>query len=120
MPIFRQIFDQISRQILTGQLQPGEQLPPIREFSTELKINPMTLSKVYSMLESEGFLERRRGIGLFVKKMGSSESSSVKTELAEEILKDAAVNISQLGIDEDVAMKIFSKHYKKYRNKPEE
>ncbi|MFZ2655261.1 MAG: GntR family transcriptional regulator [Victivallales bacterium] len=120
MPIFRQILDQISRQILTGQLKTGEQLPPIREFSAELKINPMTLSKTYSILESEGYLERRRGIGLFVKKMETSESSSVKTELAEEILKTAAVNISQLGINEDTALKIFSRHYRKYKSKMEE
>jgi GntR family transcriptional regulator len=79
----------------------------------------MTLSKTYSMLEAEGYLERRRGIGLFVKKMESSGSSSVRTELAEEILKTAAINISQLGINEDAALKIFSRHYKKYKSKTE-
>ena len=117
VPIFRQIYDQISQQILTGQLQPGDQVPPVREFSAELKVNPMTLSKTYSMLESDGYLDRRRGIGLFVKKMESVKSDDIKTGLADEILKDAALSIVQFGIDEETALKIFSKHYQTIKNK---
>jgi GntR family transcriptional regulator len=120
MPIFRQIFEQVSQQILTGQLKPGGQVPPVREFSAELKINPMTLSKAYSMLESEGYLERRRGIGLFVKEMESGKSAGIKTELANEILKSAAIKTAQLGVNEEAALKIFSRHYKKFKTTTED
>jgi len=61
IPIYRQLIDQIRRLIASGQLQPGAELPSIRELALRHAINPMTVSKVYSLLEAEGVLERRRG-----------------------------------------------------------
>jgi GntR family transcriptional regulator len=60
-PIYRQLFDQIRRLVASGQLAPGTPLPSIREVALQHAINPMTVSKVYSMLEAEGVLERNRG-----------------------------------------------------------
>jgi len=42
VPIYRQLMDQITRQILAGQICPGDQLPTVRELAVRLKINPMT------------------------------------------------------------------------------
>lgn len=61
VPIYRQLSDQIRRLIAGGQLPPGSELPSIRELALRHAINPMTVSKVYSMLEAEGLLERNRG-----------------------------------------------------------
>ena len=60
-PIYRQLFEQIRRMVASGQLAPGTPLPSIRELALQHAINPMTVSKVYSMLEAEGVLERNRG-----------------------------------------------------------
>src|SRR5258708_1298253 len=60
------ILEQLKNQILSGQLASGTQLTSVRDLSAHLKVNPMTVSKVYSMLETEGLVERRPGIGLFV------------------------------------------------------
>jgi len=60
-PIYRQLFEQIRRMVASGQLAPGTPLPSIREVALQHAINPMTVSKVYSMLEAEGVLERNRG-----------------------------------------------------------
>lgn len=61
IPIYRQLQDQIRRLAASGQLPPGTPLPSIRELAIRHAINPMTVSKVYSQLESEGVLERHRG-----------------------------------------------------------
>ena len=61
VPIYRQLLEQIRRLIAGGQLQPGMTLPSIRELALRHTINPMTISKVYSLLEAEGLLERNRG-----------------------------------------------------------
>jgi GntR family transcriptional regulator len=61
VPIYRQLFEQIRRMAASGQLAPGTALPSIRELALKHAINPMTVSKVYSMLEAEGVLERHRG-----------------------------------------------------------
>jgi GntR family transcriptional regulator len=61
VPIYRQLCDQIRRMAASGQLPPGTELPSIRDLALLHTINPMTVSKVYSLLEAEGVLERHRG-----------------------------------------------------------
>ena len=61
VPIYRQLLEQIRRMAASGQLPPGTELPSIRDLALKHAINPMTVSKVYSLLEAEGVLERNRG-----------------------------------------------------------
>ena len=61
VPIYRQLLEQIRRLAASGQLPPGTALPSIRELAIKHAINPMTVSKVYTLLEAEGLLERHRG-----------------------------------------------------------
>ncbi|MBX9868393.1 MAG: GntR family transcriptional regulator [Burkholderiaceae bacterium] len=58
--------EQLRRQIAGGQLQAADALPSVREVAASLGVNPMTVSKAYSMLEAEGLLERRRGVGMVI------------------------------------------------------
>ncbi len=60
-PIYRQLVDQIKRMVAGGQLRPGDQLPSVRELAVAHAVNPMTISKAYSLLETEGILRRQRG-----------------------------------------------------------
>jgi len=68
-PIYRQIVGQLIRMIASGQLVPGEVLPSVREIAGHHAINPMTVSRAYSLLEGEGQLERLRGKGMAVAAM---------------------------------------------------
>ena len=61
IPIYRQILDQVRRMVASGQLAPGAELPSVRDLALEHAVNPMTISKAYSLLEAEGVLERNRG-----------------------------------------------------------
>jgi len=61
VPIYRQILDQVRRMVASGQLPPGTALPSVRDLALRHTINPMTISRAYSMLETEGLLERNRG-----------------------------------------------------------
>jgi GntR family transcriptional regulator len=61
VPIYRQLFEQVRRMVASGQLQPGAALPSVRELALLHAVNPMTISKAYSLLEGEGLLERNRG-----------------------------------------------------------
>ena len=65
-PIFRQIADQVRRLIAGGHLEPNALLPSVREIAGHHAINPMTVSRAYSLLEAEGVLERVRGKGMAV------------------------------------------------------
>src|SRR5215469_11607761 len=61
VPIYRQLIDQVRRMVASGQLTPGMELPSVREVAAEYTVNPTTISKAYSLLESEGLLQRHRG-----------------------------------------------------------
>jgi GntR family transcriptional regulator len=60
-PIYRQLIDQVRRMVASGQLTVGTELPSVRELAVAHAVNPMTISKAYSLLENEGVLERQRG-----------------------------------------------------------
>ena len=65
-PIYRQIAEQVRRLVAGGQLAAGDPLPSVRDIAATHAINPMTVSKAYSLLESEGVLGRLRGVGMVV------------------------------------------------------
>ncbi|WP_349409314.1 PLP-dependent aminotransferase family protein [Pseudalkalibacillus sp. SCS-8] len=66
-PIHQQIYHQILNRIQTGALPDGEKMPSLRKLSTELKVNYLTVNKVYQRLEEEGHIEVFQGKGAFVK-----------------------------------------------------
>jgi len=61
IPIYRQLAEQVRRMVAGGQLKEGDELPSVRELALEHAVNPMTISKAYSLLEVEGLLVRQRG-----------------------------------------------------------
>jgi GntR family transcriptional regulator len=65
-PLGRQIIDSVRRQIAAGDLPVGALLPSVRVLAQQLTINPTTVAKAYADLCSEGWLESRPGLGLFV------------------------------------------------------
>jgi GntR family transcriptional regulator len=64
--ISKQIVDGVRMKIAMAELQPGAQLPSVRGLAQQLTINPNTVAKAYAELTSEGWLESRQGLGLFV------------------------------------------------------
>jgi len=66
MPIYRQIVDGIRRMIAGGVLKPGDQLPSIRDLSSQLRINPSSAVKAYEELKHAGVITLDHGRGTFV------------------------------------------------------
>jgi GntR family transcriptional regulator len=98
-PIYRQIRDRVIAMILDGSLGDGDPLPSVRTVAVELQVNPLTVSKAYQDLVDDGFVERRRGLGMFVMagaavKLGSSEREQFLTQEWPDIL----VRIQRLGL----------------------
>jgi GntR family transcriptional regulator len=61
VPIYRQLIDQVRRLVASGHLEPGAELPSVREVAAEYTVNPTTISKAYGLLELEGLIQRNRG-----------------------------------------------------------
>jgi GntR family transcriptional regulator len=66
MPIYRQLVQQVRRDVMLGRLRPGDQLPSVKEVVDSLSVNPNTVVKAFSELEHQGLVVRRQGVGTFV------------------------------------------------------
>src|SRR5436190_23556066 len=66
VPIYRQLVEQVRREVMLGRLAPGDQLPTMREVVDALAVNPNTVAKAYAEMEHEGLVVRRQGMGTFV------------------------------------------------------
>jgi DNA-binding transcriptional regulator YhcF (GntR family) len=119
VPLYRQVMDQVTRMIVAGELTDGEQLESVASLAERLKINPMTISKAYGFLVEAGLVERRPGIGLFVRPLAGDRKREVRTRLLGDTLGRAAALAVQLGLDEDAAVRAFTDEYKKTKSKRE-
>ena len=119
VPIYRQVIDQVRRFIMTGLMAEGEQLESVKNLSTRLKVNPMTISKAYSFLAQEGLVERRRGVGLFVARMKSNTKKEIKSSVLSEVLRKAASLAVQMEISEREATDLFGQQFKKIKSQKE-
>lgn len=114
VPIYRQVMDQVRRQIVAGQLFEGTQIASVRELAAQLKVNPMTISKAYGLLEMEGLLERKRGVGLFVARIQEARKSHAKARLLEQILNRAVAAAMQMDIPEEEVYEIMQRLFEKH------
>src|SRR5881628_2580851 len=66
VPLYAQLEREIRLGIATGSIQPGDQLPTVRQLAVDLRVNANTVARVYLALERDGVLTTRRGVGTFV------------------------------------------------------
>jgi GntR family transcriptional regulator len=66
-PIYRQLRDRVVEMILDGVLKEGDPLPSVRTVAADYRVNPLTILKAYQQLVDEELVEKRRGLGMFVR-----------------------------------------------------
>jgi GntR family transcriptional regulator len=88
--------DQLKAQVAGGRLAAGEFLPSVRQVAEELQVNPMTVSKAYSLLERDGVVELVRGQGMRVKE--TATNGKVRREAILPLLKQVAATAKQLSL----------------------
>jgi GntR family transcriptional regulator len=94
VPAYRQLVDQIRLQVASGTLAPGAELPSTRALAQRLGINPMTVSKAYGLLETEGVLRHRPGLPLTV----SPRPAAALEDDRERHLRDALLMGAQAAV----------------------
>lgn len=65
-PLYIQILNQIKAAIVSGELEPGEKLPSMRNLANSLNVSVLTTKRVYEELEKEGYIFSQVGKGSFV------------------------------------------------------
>jgi GntR family transcriptional regulator len=119
VPLYRQIMDQVTRMIVSGELAEGGQLESVAGLAGRLKINPMTISKGYGYLVEGGLVERRPGVGLFVLPLDVRRKRDVKRKLLAESLGQSAALAVQLGLDEQTAVEQFVEEFTRMKSELE-
>jgi GntR family transcriptional regulator len=79
-PIYAQLDRSIRAAIATGVLEPGAQLPTVRQLAVDLAVNANTVARVYAQLERDGILETQRGVGTFVRESPSPQATRAHRE----------------------------------------
>jgi len=97
-PVYAQIYEQISAQILSGDLAKGERLPSIRGIANELTISVITVKNAYEMLEKDGFIYTEPGKGCFVAAVNGEEKAEI---LASEKLRSDLRFYKNLGLTKE-------------------
>ena len=77
VPLYRQLGVYLQRRIETGEISPGDRLPPTRELAGQLGLNRTTVSAAYELLESDGWIKGAVGRGSFVRGLPERESDPV-------------------------------------------
>lgn len=65
-PVYLKLRASIAAAILKGQFKAGDQLPSVRALAAEHGANPLTVAKAYQSFQDDGYVEVRRGVGMFV------------------------------------------------------
>ena len=107
-PVYRQIMDQIKRDIALGRLIKNEKLPTVRQLAGQIAINPNTIAKAYRQLEQEGIIVTKAGAGAFVANLDSNLSRSVRKKLLSEELERIAVEAFHMQIDNQTLLEWFN------------
>ena len=104
-PIYQQLVEKLTEQIVSGQLAAGEKIPPVRELAAQAGVNPNTMQRALAQLEQTGLLYTRRTSGRFVTEdetVIQEARLNLARERAEEFLRARA----QLGYDRQAALQL--------------
>lgn len=110
-PIYTQIYEQISSQIMNGVLVPGERLPPIRTVALNLRISVIPVKQAWEQLEREGFISTAAGRGTCVNTLEHHEISGKRHAAAEELLRRDVKACRDMGLKLEEIIDIIKREY---------
>lgn len=115
-PIYVQLRNCIVLAIGRGELQPGERIPTIRQLAEDVGVNPMTVSKAYTIMKNEGFIQVDRRHGAQIS-MEFPDHRGFHQRLESE-LRLYATEASLRGMDETSFMAMCQEIYRNIQYRP--
>lgn len=99
-PIFSQIMDIISQNIISGKYAPGEKLPSVRDLAAQAAVNPNTMQKALSELEKTGLVFAKRTSGRYITE-DIAMIQELKSHMAQEKIQEFLKSMESLGISRE-------------------
>ena len=116
IPIYRQLMEQLRSQMAGGTVRPGEMLPSVRTVAEQLEVNPMTVSKAYSLLEREGLVELVRGQGMRVREPAGGGPLKERLAAIAPLLEQVATEAFHLNLPADKVLAELTARLKEKRH----
>lgn len=110
IPIYLQIILFIKRGMVSGQIQPGDELPSRRVLSALLGVNPNTIQKTYRMLEEEGLVSSHAGAKSYVV-LDEATLTKIRAELLENDARTLIDAMKQMGLSKADALALIENHW---------
>ena len=95
-PIYQQLIERITGDIIRGRLKPGEKLLSVRDYAIEVGVNANTMQRVYKELEQMEVTETKRGQGSFVTE-DIRKISALRDEMKAQLAQSFIQNVEALG-----------------------
>lgn len=100
VPIYEQIVAHVRQQIESGTLQPGDQLPTVRQLALELRVNFNTVARAYRLLDEAGLISTQQGRGTYILEQPPPERGErLRQRTLEEMTGDYLMSALRRGYD---------------------
>ena len=104
-PIYAQLIEQIELMIVSGMYPPGAKLPSVRDLAADTAVNPNTMQRALSQLETDGLLYTQRTSGRYVTE-DVDKIMQTKRSLAAGLVKEFLESMGRLGFDRQQAIEL--------------
>ena len=112
-PIYQQLYEQITSQILNGELKSDDSLPSIRVMARELRVSIITIKKTWEQLEHNGYIYTVKGKGSYVKKNTKASLDKKKVETIKNTLKEDITLYKSMGVSKEELVELVKELYDK-------
>lgn len=110
-PIYLQIVERVSLDIVAGKYLPGDKLPSVRDLAAEAGVNPNTMQKALSELERNGLVHSLRTSGRFITE-DKDMIEQMREELATTQIQEFLDKMRQMGFDQKKVIQLIEKMLK--------
>lgn len=109
-PIWVQLVDELRLRVVSGEWQPGERIPSVRDLAADAGVNPNTVQRALAELDRTGLTTAERTAGRFV----TTDRAAVdraRRELAAGAVDSFIGAVSALGMDLDEARAVLAERW---------
>ena len=111
-PIYNQIIEKVTLDIVSGVYSPGEKLPSVRDFASEAGVNPNTMQKALAELERNGLVASMRTSGRFITE-DNTLIQQEKERLATETVSAFVEQMKRIGMEATQVIDMVANNFQK-------
>ncbi|WP_125115347.1 GntR family transcriptional regulator [Agathobaculum sp. Marseille-P7918] len=109
-PIYQQLVEKLTEQIVSGQLAAGDKVPTVRELAAQAGVNPNTMQRALADMEREGLMHSNRTSGRYVTE-DKEMIQKIREQIAGDRIAEFLAGMSQLGFSEQEVYDLLQKRH---------